>query len=179
MSSAKHENSFVNFDKPYEQNIIGLKGIVYFGVGLFLLIVITFLLMWVLYGVLEDNAKEEKRSTNPLALSEAERLPPEPRLQAAPGFRVEGPNGRVNLELMAPQSEYWELKKQWEANWKNGRKDEKTGTVVSLPIDQAKELVLQRNLKARSGPDAHQSGDASRMVIIDSSSGRMATLKRR
>ena len=45
---AKHEKSFVDFDKPYEQNLIGLQGIIYFAVGLFLLIVITFGLMWAL-----------------------------------------------------------------------------------------------------------------------------------
>ena len=57
MGSTKHEKSFVDFEKPYEQNIIGFKGIVYFGVGLVLLIVITFGLMWALLGVFEDQAK--------------------------------------------------------------------------------------------------------------------------
>jgi len=50
----KHEKSFVDFDKTYETNVIGLRGIVYFGVGLFLLIVITFGLMLVLQNVMED-----------------------------------------------------------------------------------------------------------------------------
>jgi hypothetical protein len=177
MSSAKHEKSFIDFDKPYEQNIVGLKGIIYFGVGLLLLIVITFALMWALNGVLEDNARETKGSTNPMALSDRERLPPEPRLQAAPGFKVEGPNGPVNLELTAPQSEYWELKKQWEAAWKNGVKDPRTGTVISLPIEQAKERVLQQNLKARSDAEAAKAAEDARKRIIDSSSGRLATLK--
>ena len=179
MSSAKHEKSFVDFDKPYEQNVIGLKGIVYFGLGLLLLIIITFALMWAFNGVLEENAQETKRSDNPMALSDRERLPPEPRLQAAPGFGVDGPNGRVNLELQAPQSEYVELKRQWEAAWKNGTKDARTGTVISLPIDQAKQMVLQRNLKARTGPEAEQSAKNSQMSLNDSSSGRKATLRRR
>jgi hypothetical protein len=179
MSSAKHEKSFVDFDKPYEQNVIGLKGIIYFGVGLFLLIVITFALMWAFNGVLEEEAKESKRSNNPMALSDRDRLPAEPRLQLAPGFGVDGPNGRVNLELMAPQAEYVELKRQWEAAWKNGVKDARTGTVISLPIDQAKQMVLQRNLKARTGPEAVQAGKDSQMAVNDASSGRTATFRRR
>jgi hypothetical protein len=179
MSSAKHEKSFVDFEKPYEQNVIGLKGIIYFGVGLLLLIVITFALMWAFNGVLEENAQETKRSNNPMALSDREALPPEPRLQAAPGFGVDSQNGRVNLELMAPQSEYIELKRQWEAAWKNGVKDARTGTVVSLPIDQAKQMVLQRNLKARTGPEAEQAARGAQMVLNDSSSGRLATVRRR
>jgi hypothetical protein len=180
MSSAKHEKSFVDFEKPYEQNVIGLKGIIYFGVGLLLLIVITFALMWALNGVLEENAQETKSSNNPMAFAtDRERLPPEPRLQAAPGFSVDGPNGRVNLELMAPQAEYLELRKQWETAWREGTKDAKTGTVISLPIERAKEMVLQGNIKARTGPEAEHTANASRMVINDSSSGRMATIKRR
>lgn len=177
--SSKHEKSFVDFEKPYEQNLIGLKGIVYFGIGLFLLIVITFGLMRLLKDVLEDFAKDEKKSTNPIQLSEKQRLPPEPRLQAAPGFGVDSESGRINLELRAPQAEYWELKKQWEAVWKEGHKDAKTGTVIAMPIDEAKSLVLQRGLKARSGPEADAASHESMMILSDASSGRVASLKRR
>lgn len=177
--SSKHEKSFVDFEKPYEQNLIGLKGIIYFGIGLFLLIVITFGLMLALQAVLEDYNKQEKASTNPIPLSDKEKLPPEPRLQAAPGFKVEGPNGPVNLELMAPQAEYWELKKQWETAWKEGQKDPKTGTVITMPIDKAKDLVLQKNLKAKSGPDAEKAAKEPSMVHSDASAGRMTSLRRR
>ncbi len=179
MGSAKHEKSFVDFDKPYEGNVVGLKGIFYFGIGLLVLIVITFALMWAFKGVLEEDAKERKSSTNPMAMSDKEKLPPEPRVQAAPGFGVESEKGRVNLELKAPQAEYRELHKQWEEAWKHGRKDEKTGTIVSMSIDQAKEKFLQQNVKAKSGADAEKTLTDSRMVVSDSSAGRMATLKRR
>ncbi len=177
--SSKHEKSFVDFEKPYEQNLIGLKGILYFGVGLFLLIVVTFGLMWAFQGVLEEYAKEDKKSQNLLPLSDKEKLPPEPRLQAAPGFKVEGPNGPVNLELKAPQSEYWELKKQWDKAWKEGQKDSRTGTVITMPIDKAKELVLQKSLKAKSGPDAEKAAKEPSLILSDASSGRFTSLRRR
>lgn len=179
MGSPKHEKSFVDFEKPYEQNVIGLKGIFYFGIGLFVLIVITFALMWAFEGVLEEEAKQSKASTNPMIMTEKERLPPEPRVQGAPGFGVESDKGRVNLELKAPQSEYWELKKQWEETWKHGRKDEKTGTIVSMSIDEAKKKFLEKSVKAKSSAEAEKAMTDSRMVISDSSAGRMATLKRR
>jgi len=179
MSSSKHEESFVDFDKPYEQNLIGLKGIVYFGVGLFVLIVITFALMWAFQGVLEDYAKETKSSSNPMAMKERDRLPPEPRLQLAPGFAIQSDTGPVNLELREPQAEYRELRKQWEAIWKEGRKDKGTGTVIALPVDQAKAMLLEKNLKARTGPAAEKALKESGMIITDASSGRKATLKRR
>ncbi len=179
MGSARHEKSFVDFEKPYEQNLIGLKGIVYFGIGLFLLIVITFALMWALNSVLEENAKETKTSNNPLAMTQTEKLPPEPRLQVAPGFQVEGDGGRVSLELKAPQAEYWELKKQWEHVWKEGNKDARTGTVVAMPIDAAKDLLLQKAVKAKSGPEVEKAVKDSRLYVGDASSGRVANVRRR
>ena len=179
MGSTKHEKSFVDFEQPYEQNVIGLKGIFYFGIGLFLLIVITFALMWAMLNVLEDDAKTDKGVSGPLALSETERLPPEPRLQGAPGFGVESPDGRVNMELGAPQAEYWELKKQWEKTWKQGVKDSKTGAVSALPIDMAKDRFLEQATKARSGTEAEQAAMRSEFYFSDASSGRRATERRR
>ena len=179
MGSTKHEKSFVDFEQPYEQNIIGLKGIVYFGVGLLLLIIITFALMWALLNVFEDDAKADKGQVGPLAMSERERLPPEPRLQGAPGFGVESPNGRVNMELGAPQAEYWELRKQWTEIWTHGVKDPKTGAVSSMPIDMAKQRFLEQSVKARSGAEADQQAMRSKFYFSDASSGRRATERRR
>lgn len=179
MSSAKHEKTFVDFDKPYEQNIVGLRGVIYFAVGLFLLIVITFALMWALLGVFEDNAALEKKSTNPMAKSDKDRLPPEPRLQAAPGFKVDGPHGPVNLELKAPQAEWWELEKQYKEIWKNGVKDEKTGAVSALPIETAKAKLLEKNVKAKTGPDAEKLFADSKLRVTDASAGRVAADRKR
>ncbi len=175
MGQTKHEESFVNFDQPYEQNIIGLKGIVYFGVGLFLLIVITFALMWALYIVLEENSASEKATTNPMIRTGAERLPPEPRLQAAPGFGVESEQGRVNLELREPQAEYRELKKQWDRLLRDGRQHPETGTTISMPIAEAKQRLLEQGLPAASGPEAEAIEKSSRVIVSEASSGRMAT----
>lgn len=179
MSSAKHEKTFVDFDKPYEQNIVGLRGVIYFAVGLFLLIVITFALMWALLGVFEDNAALEKKSTNPMAKSDKDRLPPEPRLQAAPGFKVDGPHGTVNLELKAPQAEWWELEKQYKEIWKNGVKDEKTGAVSALPIETAKAKLLEKKVKAKTGPDAEKLFADSKLRVTDASAGRVAADRKR
>lgn len=179
MGSTKHEKSFVDFEQPYEQNIIGLKGIFYFGIGLFLLIVITFALMWALLNVFKEDSIPEKGQVSPMSMSEKERLPPEPRLQLAPGFGVESADGRVNMELRAPQSEYRELKKQWAEIVENGAKDPHTGAVTSLPIDQAKERFLEQGAKARSGTDAEQAAMRSKFYFTDSSSGRRATERRR
>ncbi len=179
MSAPKHEKSFVDYDRAYETNLIGLRGIIYFGVGLFLLVVITFGLMFFLQNVMEDQARETKDDKNPMMMNDRERLPPEPRLQTAPGFGVESERGRVNMELVAPQSEYWELERQWEEQWANGQKDAKTGTVVTLGIEEAKKKFLEQNVKTRSGEQSQKSLDESRSIVSYSSAGRTATDKRR
>ena len=185
MSKTRHEKSFVDYDKTYEQNLIGLRGIIYFAVGLILLIVITFGLMFALLNVMEDQARETKDVANPLMMTDKERLPPEPRLQAAPGFGVESESGRVNLELRAPQSEYWEVRTQWEDQLKNGQRHPQTGVVVTLPVDQAKEAYLQQSAQqnAAANQNAAAGGEDklmnSRLYTSDSSSGRVLNEKRR
>jgi hypothetical protein len=170
----------MDLDKPYEPNQIGVKGITYFAVGLVLLIVITFGLMYVLlHYVLEAEAKVSKASDNPMIMSEKERLPPEPRLQSAPGFGVTGPDGRANFELREPQAEYREVKKIWDDLRKNGEKDAKTGTVIAMPIDAAIDKLLTQPIKAKSGADAEQAGMKSRLYPSDSSAGKNSALKRR
>lgn len=180
MSSKKHENTAQDLNKPYEENEIGLKGIFSFAIGLFLLIVITFGLMWAFLNVLKDYSKQEDaENANPMIMSEKERLPPEPRLQLAPGFGIESDKGFVNLELLAPSAEYKEYKKQSDHLLEYGRKDEKTGTVTIMPIDEAKAKFLAQNVKARSGPEAEEFYKNSREFISASSAGRLASDKRR
>lgn len=179
MSSKKHTDTALDLSKAYEENDIQLKGIIGFAGGLFLLIVITFGLMWAFLNVLKDYNKENAGPQNPLAMTDKERLPPEPRLQAAPGFGVDSEKGRVNLELQMPQAEYRELKKQWDHSLEFGAKDEKTGVVTMMPIDQAKEKFLEQNVKAKTGADAEAFYVNSRAYISDSSAGRMASETRR
>jgi hypothetical protein len=179
-----HERSFVNFEKPYETNIIGLRGVIYFGVGLFLLIVITFGLMWFLQNVMEQQARDTKDKRNPLAMSAEERLPPEPRLQTAPGFGVEtqnnGVQGRTNLELRAPQSEYRVLKSEWDKLSSEGQRDAQSGTVVTLPLDEAKAKFLEQSAgAAAANQDGQKMLDESRRMVSYSSAGRTASDQRR
>lgn len=183
MGSTKHEKSFVDFDKTYERNVIGLSGIVYFGIGLFFLIVVAFGLMWALQSVLEDYTLEkDKANANPLMLKDKERLPPEPRLQAAPGFGVDSPNGRVSLELQMPQAEYRTLQGIWNEQLANGQKqkDPKTGTemTVTLPINDAKAKLLEGSPASAAGAN-DETFKKSQMILSDSSAGRLTSEKRR
>jgi hypothetical protein len=88
-------------------------------------------------------------------LTESERLPPEPRLQVAPGFELKLENGQtVNLEKREPQAEYRELRKQWEKALNEGLRDQ-SGKVVGIPIDEAIKILANSN----SLPSKTKSGD--------------------
>ncbi|MEP7076327.1 MAG: hypothetical protein ABI878_11005 [Acidobacteriota bacterium] len=178
MTSRNEERPAEYYDKPYEENDVRLRGILYFGGGLVLLIVITFGLMWALLGVMEQQMSD-KKDTGPMAMTDKERLPPEPRLQSAPGFGIDGPDGRVNLELTAPGSEYKEMRREWDRKIEKGSVDAATGAISALPIDVAKEKFLEQSVKAKSGPDAENALTSARMFISDSSAGRLASERRR
>lgn len=178
---ATHKENTEVANRPYEQNLIGLRGIVFFGIGLFLLIVVTFALMWAFQSVLEENAvavdAEQKR---PMALKGDEKLPPEPRLQAAPGFKVDGPNGPISLELMIPQAEYRELKKISDDVLKNGQKV--NATVVVMPIEEAKKAFLEqvgKGVAVRSGEKTEKAMEESSTFYSYASSGRLKVDKRK
>ena len=177
-----HNNVEIDPNQPYQPNVIGMKGIAYFFLGLFMLIVITFVLMYVFqYYFLEEqwNAAD-KRNASPIALSAEEKLPPEPRLQGAPGFGVDSKDGWVNLELREPQAEYRELLRQWEDVWENGEERVDPATKekvrVSLPIKEAKEKLLSSGtVKSSSGEDAEENYVETTTTVSSSSAGRTRT----
>lgn len=163
----------------YEKDRIELRGIIFFLAGLVLLIGVTFGLMYALERGMESQAASEDK-VSPVALRGDEQLPPEPRLQGAPGFKVETETqGNLNLELREPQAEYRALRKDWEKRWKEGRKDPNTGTVITLPMEEAKQKVLQENqIKSRPPQQAQDALNDARQVTMYSSSGRTTEPRR-
>lgn len=181
---ANHNEKSVN--KPYEQNLIGLRGIVFFGIGLFLLIVVTFGLMYAMKDLLEQNAAAvDEQQKQPMALQGDEKLPPEPRLQAAPGFKVDGPDGPINLELTIPQAEYRALLKQWNDILENGQKvRDKDGkeVVVIMPIAEAKAKFLEQVAQkpvSRQGEMTEKAVDDASTFHSYASAGRLKVDKRK
>ncbi len=164
-----------NLNKTYEDNDVKLRGIIGFGTFLLALIVITFVLMFILQFKILQPQFDEADKVSPMAMKPLERLPPEPRLQAAPGFGVDGPNGRINLELQKPQSEYIELQKIWKDIEENGQKDAKSGTVVVMPMSEAKAKLIEQGLPSRSAEEATKASNDAKNIYSQSSAGRMAT----
>ncbi len=134
-----------NVDVTHELSDVNVPGILKFVGALVLMTVVVYVLMYLLFGFFnaQEARKESETPPGPMAMTEQESLPPEPRLQAAKGFGVKLENGEwVTLEKREPQAEYRVVKKQWDLVLKEGPKDQ-SGNPAGLPIEQAMQKVLE------------------------------------
>lgn len=116
----------------FELRDTNLRGVLWFGVGLTVMLVIVFILMLLLYGFFNIRQVQGSAPPPPL-LFEAELLPPEPRLQRLPDLDLEQMRAVEDTMLNS-----------------YGWVDKEAG-VVRLPIERAMELTLDRGLPARPG----------------------------
>ena len=164
-----------NVEVAYEPSDVSVRGVLTFVVVLTLATIAISAGLWLLFKYF-NTEKAKERPPGPMALrnlSKEERLPPEPRLQAAPGFGVELQNGNpVKLELREPQAEYRLLRRQWEDVLESGLKD-KSGNTVGLPINQAMEQIVSgEGLPARTKQAPGKLEDYAISMPSDMSSGR-------
>lgn len=111
-----------------DANIVGVLG---FGFGLIVAAIVIHLLVLVLFQFFKGREARRVPAEYPLAVSQGERLPPEPRLQTNP---------REDLrELRAKEDELL---------GSYGWVDKNAG-VVRIPIDDAMKLIVERGLPAR------------------------------
>ena len=142
-----------NVEVTHERSDINVRGVLMFVLALTIATAAVAAGMYLLFGYFEKQQAKEK-GPGPMALKPGERLPPEPRLQAAPGFEITLEDGqKVNLEKGAPQAEYEALLKQWKENLQTGLKDS-SGKVVGIPINQAIEKVVSGTGLPTSAKDA-------------------------
>jgi hypothetical protein len=149
-----------NLDVTHESSDVSVSGVLKFVVGLSALTAVVFVLMWGLFRFLYAETEKEPEP-GPMAMTPYERLPPNPKLQAAPGFGVKLANGEwVPLEKKEPEAEYRVLRAQWErqlkceeVNQPGETKDEARGEAnrdsACVPIDQAMQKVLEAGLPSR------------------------------
>ena len=135
-----------NVEVTHETSDVSVRGVLTFVVVLTLATAAVSAGMLVLFNYFAaQEAKEPTRG--PMAITEKDkRLPPEPRLQSAPGFGITFENGQTkSLEKAIPQAEYRALREQWDENLKTGLKDQ-SGKVVGMPIDQAMQQIISSGL---------------------------------
>jgi hypothetical protein len=145
-----------NVDVTHEVSDVYISGIARFAVGLSILMIASFLLVWGMFRVFDARLKEPPRS--PMALGDKERLPPQPRLQGAPGFGegLEKPATSESEGIAGagdqPKDPLWEIKAvrdRWNDVLTNGPVD-KDGKRYGMPIERAKEEILKQGLPART-----------------------------
>ena len=146
-----------NVDVTHEASDVYIGGIARFVVGLTVLTIAVFLLMWGLFRMFETRTKEPPPS--PMAFTDHERLPPEPRLQGAPGFaeELEKQSKPVKAEEPAvrgsggPKDPLWEIKvlrEHWNDVLERGPVDQ-NGQRYGMPIEKAKEEILKQGLPVK------------------------------
>ncbi|MGH9871053.1 MAG: hypothetical protein ACRD9S_01155 [Pyrinomonadaceae bacterium] len=134
-----------NLDVTHEASDVSVSGILKFVMGLTVLGVFVFVLMWGMFRLLNAQEAVKEPPAGPMAMTEQERLPPEPRLQAAKGFGVKLENGEfVDLEKREPEAEYGVLRKQWQRrlNCQGEEGVSEFGTNCT-PIDVAMKKLLE------------------------------------
>jgi hypothetical protein len=149
-----------NVDVTHEISDVYVPGIVKFLVALSVLTIATFILVWGLFRSFESKSTETPSS--PMALTEKDRLPPEPRLQGAPGFaedleRVTATKNEESATAITagapqPKDALYEsniLRRHWKAVLENGPVDQ-SGRRYGMPIEEAKEEILKQGLPIRT-----------------------------
>jgi len=139
-----------NVEVEHEASDVDVRAVGTFVLVLTVATIVISIGIWFLFRYF--NAQQAKEHLpGPMALTKEERLPPDPRLQAAPGFAVTLEDGqRVDLQNKPPQAEWRVLKEQWEQELRGELKDE-SGNVVAIPIDQAiDQIVSGGGLPART-----------------------------
>ena len=166
----------------HEASDVNVKSIAWFAFGLFILTVVTFGLIKGMEWGFDKAAKASAAPPNPMAMKDPiMNLPPEPRLQTAPGFGYTKKTGeRVNLELVHPNSEWEQVKADYDNVLKNGLKaknDKNEDVMMVEPIEKAEEEVLKEGLPTRKDAKEEMLRQSREMPAF-SSSGRTTELRK-
>jgi hypothetical protein len=173
-----------NPDITHEVSDVNTRGILWFVLFLAGLILIALLLLRGMYNVFESWAVKEEGEKPVMARTSEERLPPEPRLQAAPGYKVEG----QNLELKEPQAEWKVVRRKWDEELNSYGVVDPDQKIGRIPIDDAIKQVAREGIKpvkAQTSGTNQQNGNQAGAPVqtpsvnqpSDSSAGRQTERK--
>jgi hypothetical protein len=129
----------------HEKRDVSVRLVAKFGLYLGTGTALSFVLMWALFGYLEKRAVRAEQPISPLA-TERRTLPPEPRLQLAP--TTEGQKAPVLSD--APIEEMKRMRQEEQRKLDSYGWVDKNAGIVSLPIEEAKRLALEKGFPVRS-----------------------------
>jgi hypothetical protein len=120
-----------NPEVHHEESDVNILAIFGFGGGLLAVAVVVMLVIYVLFGFFDGRERLSAPAEYPLA-AQANRTPPEPRLQTNP---------REDLREMRAREDETLTTYGWV---------DKNAGIVRIPIDAAMKLTLERGLPART-----------------------------
>ena len=159
-----HETPDVSYitnpDVAHEESDVAVRPLLWFVGGLTAFTIITCVAMLLLFMFFQAREESEELAPSPLARQGAERLPPEPRLQLAPGWEVEAEGRRQDLSYSTdnagyvpqPWSEWLLVNAEWQRELKEyGWADQQAGT-ARIPVERAIDLYLERRSQQQQPP---------------------------
>jgi hypothetical protein len=126
-----HDNSGVH----HEGSDVNVRGILIFGLGLFVTAAAIHVLVWLLFLYFAGREAIRGATDYPLAADQQTRVPPEPRLQTNP---------REDMRLLREQEDAILTSYGWV---------DRPAGVVRIPIEEAMKLTVRRGLLSRSQKD--------------------------
>ena len=140
-TSTKSDNGQKNPDVTYEKRDVNTRTILYFVLGLFLVLAVTIISVRGLFGYFSAT-QNLGPGASPFDNSRA--LPPTPRLQVDPGADLDQVRGAQEEMLNS-----------------YGWLDKASGT-VHVPIDRAMDMLIEHKLPVRETSSAVQSAEAAK-----------------
>ena len=166
-----------NVDVTHETSDVNVPALLKFVLALTIMTAVAFVLMLFLFRFINTQEGNKEPPAGPMAMSEQESLPPEPRLQSAPGFAADLASSVGDADSKKPRDPLWEirvLREQWERELREGAKDQ-SGRTLGMPIDAAmRQFVAEQSAKAsasQSPPGGNGYGD---LLPTAASSGRVS-----
>jgi len=150
MSDSRHHGND-SIELGHEESRVQVAGVTWFIIILSISVVFIGWLMVALINSFEGREQKSEVESRPSPFAaERPKIPPEPRLQLAPGSE-EQIDKRVppDLKTQHPLQEMKELRSNWEKQLNGYGWVDEQGGVVRIPIEDAKRLLLQRGLPTR------------------------------
>lgn len=147
-------SDIMNPDITHEVSDVNTRGILWFVLFLAGLIIVALLLLRGMFNLFESWTRAAEGERPPMARTEQERLPPEPRLQGAPGYQIEG----QKLELKEPQAEWKVVRQKWQEELNSYGVVDPAQGVARMPINEAIKIVAQKGIQPVKAQSSSGSG---------------------
>jgi hypothetical protein len=155
-----------NPENVQEKRDLNAKAIVLFGGFLLAACLVAIVILGGLFSYFLRREMGLDQSSSPLSVANRRTLPPEPRLQLAPGHEK------------SPMQDLTDLRAAEDAILNSYGWVQQPSGIVHIPIEEAKKLLLARGLSVRHAPSGISPENHHEQLPAVSSSGRVVSAGR-